>query len=125
MKTKVIIFRVSESEHDEIAKQAKPFLSITNYIKTSLREFSNKTHKEKIEASKELINLYKEVNLHLAHIGGNLNQTVHRINELTKKKGINVSPIITNEIYPQLEKIHSLCLNLQNELLKITDAYRI
>lgn len=124
MKTKVIIFRVSESEHDEIARQAKPFLSITNYIKTSLREFSNKTHKEKIEASKELISLYKEVNLHLAHIGGNLNQTVHRINELTKN-GIDVSSIITNEVYPQLEQIHSLCLNLQDELLRITDTYRI
>ena len=124
MKTKVIIFRVSESEHDEIARQAKPFLSITNYIKTSLREFSNKTHKEKIEASKELISLYKEVNLHLAHIGGNLNQTVHRINELTKN-GFDVSSIITNEVYPQLEQIHSLCLNLQDELLRITDTYRI
>ena len=124
MKTKVIIFRVSKSEHDEIARQAKPFLSITNYIKTSLREFSNKTHKEKIEASKELISLYKEVNLHLAHIGGNLNQTVHRINELTKN-GIDVSSIITNEVYPQLEQIHSLCLNLQDELLRITDTYRI
>lgn len=124
MKTKSIIFRVSESEHEAIVRQSKPYQSITNYIKTSLREFSNLTHKEKIEASKEMIKLYREANVHLAHIGGNLNQTVHRINELSKG-GVDVTPIIINEIYPQVQQVYSFCLMLQGELLRITDAYRI
>lgn len=122
-KTKIIIFRVSDSEHTEIMKRSRPFHSITNYIKTAIKEFSNKGHKEKVEGSVELISLYRELNMHLGHIGANLNQTVHRINELSKG-GVDVTPIIINEIYPQLNDVRSLCVYLQKELLRITEKYR-
>ena len=123
-KTKRIYFRVSESEHREILNNSKNFQGITHYILTAIKEFSNMTHKEKVEASKEMIKLYREANVHLAHIGGNLNQTVHRINELSNG-GVDVSPIILNEIYPQVQQVYSFCIILQGELLRITDTYRV
>ena len=123
-KTKAIIFRVSEDEHREIVKRSLPFLSITNYIKSALKEFSNKSHRQKIEASKELIELYRYTNMHLAHLGGNLNQTVHRINEQAKAS-FDVSPIIISEILPQLQTLQSECTKLKGELLRVTNKYRI
>ena len=123
-KTKAIIFRVSEDEHREIVKRSQPFLSITNYIKSALKEFSNKTHRQKIEASKEFIELYRDANMHLAHLGGNLNQIVHRINEQAKA-GFDVSPIIISEILPQLQSLQSECTRLKGELLRVTNKYRI
>ena len=123
-KTKRIYIRVSESEHREIISNSKNFQGITHYILSAIKEFSNMSHREKIDGSKEILKLYWECNVHLAHIGGNLNQTVHKINELTKE-GVDVSSIIITEIYPQLGQVYSFCMNLQRELLRITDTYRV
>ena len=114
-KIKQIHFRVSTSRFEEIAKRAKSFQGITHFINSAIDEFSDDNYKIKRETRRQLIEFYKIANMHLGHIGGNLNQTVHHLNELAKIRTDNSSYLI-NEIYPHIQTVHRLCLEIQQQL---------
>ena len=114
-KTKQIHFRVSSSRFEEIAKRAKAFQGITHFINSAIDEFSDDTYKLKRDVRRQLIDFYRVANMHLGHIGGNLNQTVHHLNELAKI-GTDKSSYLINEVYPHIQTLHRLCLEIQQQL---------
>ena len=114
-KTKQIHFRVSSSRFEEIAKRAKAFQGITHFINSAIDEFSDDTYKLKRDVRRQLIDFYRVANMHLGHIGGNLNQTVHHLNELARIGTANSSYLI-NEVYPHVQTLHRLCLEIQQQL---------
>ena len=124
IKTKRIHFRVSEKEHQKIVNNSRKYKTITEYIMTMIKEFSNLTHQEKVTLSKELISQYHELCIHLSHIEGNLTQITNRINE-HRANGVLLPPDIENEVLPRLTELRSLCTSLKSQLLRVTNNHCI
>ena len=114
-KTKRIYLRVTPSRFEEITKRASTFQGITHFINSAIDEFSDDTYKLKRDIRRQLIDFYRVANMHLGHIGGNLNQTVHHLNELAKI-GTDNSSYLINEVYPHIQTLHRLCLEIQQQL---------
>ena len=114
-KTKRIYLRVTTSRYDEISRRAKSFQGITHFINSAIDDFSDDTYKIKRDTRRQLIDFYKIANMHLGHIGGNLNQAVHHLNELAKTGNDN-SGYLINEVYPHIKVVHQLFLEIQQQL---------
>lgn len=123
-KTKRIYLRVTPSEYEEIKQRSSQFLGMSHYILSAVREFSNQNTRAKIAASTELATLYQEMNIHLAHIGGNLNQAMQQYNTVAKM-GIANPTYLHNSVYPHIEAAYSLCKELQQSLMTITKKYSL
>ena len=122
-KTKQFHSRVTPSRYEEIRKRSVDFQSISNFINSAIDEFSDDTYKIKRDTRRQLIDYYSQANLHLSHVGGNLNQAMHHINAMAKS-GIDVSIAFGQEVLPLIITLQSSILQLQSELRLITDKLR-
>ena len=122
-KTKQFHFRVTPSQYEEIRKRSVDFQSISHFINSAIDEFSNDTYKIKRDTRRQLIDYYSQANLHLSHLGGNLNQAMHHINAMAQS-GIDVRIAFGQEVLPLIIKLQSSILQLQSELRLITDKLR-
>lgn len=84
MKKKTITVRVrmTPEEARQLREKSVPYGTVSNYIRSALREFSDINDVERLRLIEELGNFYKEFRANLSHAGGNLNQAVKRANEL-------------------------------------------
>ena len=92
---------------------------MSNFIVQALNEFSDSTAKEKIEVSKRLAELYVSIDAKLAHIGGNLNQAMRRINEINQA-GLDYSSLLKDKLLPEVQSCTSLCIEVRKLLSDIT-----
>ena len=122
-KTKQFHFRVTPSRYEEIRKRSVDFQSISHFINSAIHEFSDDTYKIKCDTRRQLIDYYSQANLHLGHLGSNLNQAMHRINTMAQS-GIDVKAAFGQEVLPLISSLHSTILQLQSDLRIITDKLR-
>lgn len=118
-KTKRFYLRLTESELESIRERAKPFGSMSNYIMESLEEFSDFTSREKLNLRKSLAELYISLDAKFAHIGGNLNQAMKRINE-NAQAGLPYGNLLKNDLYPIIDNCRNEYSILRNLLKDIT-----
>ena len=82
-RTKYIKVRMTLGEVLQFKEKAKSYGSVSNYVRSAVAEFSNVNAKQKLELIQELGMFYRKFQYELSHIGGNLNQSVKRANELS------------------------------------------
>ena len=82
-KTKYIKVRMTLVEVLQFKEKAKSYGSVSNYVRSAVAEYSNVNAKQKLELIQELGTFYRKFQYELSHIGGNLNQSVKRANELS------------------------------------------
>lgn len=82
-RTKYIKVRMTLGEVLQFKEKAKSYGSVSNYVRSAVAEYSNVNAKQKLELIQELGSFYRKFQYELSHIGGNLNQSVKRANELS------------------------------------------
>ncbi len=117
-RTKYLHLRLTQEEYDFLQEISVPYGSISNYVRTAIRECSNISIKQKLEMIKELSNFYRQFHNELSWAGGNLNQVVKRANELATA-GLLSPSYITSVIMPEITKTQSTISSLKQEL-KVT-----
>ena len=96
-KTKVFQLRLTPEEADifkEKAESAKQ--SVSQYILSAVNEHSNVNVRQKLKLIQALGEFYRKYHNELSHIGGNLNQSVKRANELS------VAGLLPPEYFPEV-----------------------
>lgn len=106
-RTKHITLRLTPEEYAAITDKLTPHVSVSQYIRSALKEYSGNGAKVKITLMKELSDFYKYYEYQLSHISGNLNQAMKRVNELASA-GI-LSPIF-------MENMKSVICTAREEL---------
>lgn len=112
---------MASSQKEALRKAALPFGSITNYIECALREFSCVDAKKRLCLMRELIERYTAIDAKLAHTGANLNQAMHRINELAKA-GMPYAHLLESNLAKEVMECRALLETTRTELRLITES---
>lgn len=118
-KTKVIKIHVTPTAYNEIKRRSKPFGTVTNFINQAIKEFSDKTVRDRQETARLLAERYTEIDAKLAHAGANLNQVVRRINELAQA-GLPYEQILLDNAMPRIEEVYDIVNQFRNEIREST-----
>ncbi len=118
-RTKRIEIRLTEAEYAHITSKAESYNSIGQYIRCAIKEYSNVDARQKLRLIENLGNFYRESRSELSHIGGNLNQSVKRANELAISGLLN-STYISQILMPEIVKTRKVMDSLQRQLLSLT-----
>lgn len=81
-RNKYIKVRMTPEEVREFKEKSAEYKTVSHYVRKALEEYSNVSVKQQLELMQELSSFYRRYQGELSHIGGNLNQTVKRTNEL-------------------------------------------
>lgn len=115
--------RFSEEEYAKIKERSCAFRTISQYIRASIKEFSDIDAKRSIDNMNALSAYYKKYDSMLFHSAANLNQYIKRANELSRVGMLNESfikdtvlPIVCSTqrdiafLRDKLEELLRLCL---------------
>ena len=81
-RNKYIKVRMTPEEIRAFKEKAGEYKTVSHYVRKALEEYSNVSVRRQLELMQELGSFYRRYQSELSHIGGNLNQTVKRANEL-------------------------------------------
>lgn len=81
-RNKYIKVRMTPEEIRAFKEKAAEYKTVSHYVRKALEEYSNVSVRRQLELMQELGSFYRRYQSELSHIGGNLNQTVKRANEL-------------------------------------------
>ncbi len=118
-KTKRIYLRITETELRSIKNRASKFQSVTQFIFSAIEAFEDTTIQDRMDAVKRLAQYYSKTDEKLAHIGGNLNQAMRRVNEAAKA-GTPTQALILNGLMKEIRQCHQVCNLLRKELSEET-----
>ena len=82
-RTKHVQLRLTPDEANRLKEKAASYPSVSCYIRTALKEYSDVNAKQRLELIKDLGAFYRTFQNELSWAGGNLNQSVKRANELS------------------------------------------
>lgn len=111
--------RVTPTTYMKIVGKSEPFGSISNYLEQAVSEFSDATARDKLAAATKLAEIFVRLDSNLAHIGGNLNQAMHRINE-NAIAGLPNSHLLLNKALPEIQACKELCDSVRLEIRQLT-----
>lgn len=118
-RTKRIEIRLTEAEYTYIKNKSTHCTSIGQYIRAAIKEYSDIDARQRLQLIEELGNFYREVRNELSHIGGNLNQSVKRANELGVA-GLLSDSYISNVLMPEIANTRRVLDSLCQQLLSLT-----
>ena len=118
-RTQYIQIRVTEEEARLIREKSTAYSSISHFVRSAISEFSNIDVKQKLRLIEDLGNFYRESRSDLSHIGGNLNQSVKRANELAVS-GLLSGSYISQVLMPEIVKTRKVLDYMQRQLLSLT-----
>ena len=81
-RNKYIKVRMTQEEVRAFKEKSADYKTVSHYVRKALEEYSNVSVRRQLELMQELGSFYRRYQSELSHIGGNLNQTVKRANEL-------------------------------------------
>jgi len=81
-RNKYIKVRMTPEEVREFKEKSAEYKTVSHYVRKALEEYSNVSVRQQLKLMQELGSFYRRYQGELSHIGGNLNQTVKRANEL-------------------------------------------
>lgn len=120
-KTKRLYLRLTEEDFNAIREKSAPFSGMSAFVAQAIKEFSNTSMKENLQSRRRLAEIYKQFDEKLAHVGGNLNQAMRRINE-SAKAGYPFDAIFANDFMPRVEELYILYMDLRKELQELTQT---
>lgn len=91
---------------------------MSHFVECAIREFSDSTVVKRQEKQNQLLELYANIDAHLAHIGGNLNQAMRRINEAAKA-GIPLHNMLLDDLERKVMECYEVCNQLRKEMRDI------
>lgn len=119
-KTKVFQLRLTPEEVDIFKKKAKSAeLPISQYILSAVNEHSNVNVRQKLKLIQTLGEFYRRYHSELSHIGGNLNQSVKRANELSVA-GLLPPEYLREVLMPVIRETQDILSEIKRELEKVT-----
>ncbi len=118
-RTKYIQIRVTEEEAKLIKDKSASYSSISHFVRSAIAEYTDITAKQKLQLLNDLGKFYRESRIDLSHIGGNLNQTVKRANELAVA-GLLSGSYISQILMPEIAKTKKVLETFHRQLLSLT-----
>ena len=118
-RTKRIEIRLTEAEYSLITTKAECYNSIGHYIRSAIKEYSDVDAKQRLRLIQDLGDFYRESRSDLSHIGGNLNQSVKRANELAVS-GLLSGSYISQVLMPEIVMTRKVLDSMQRQLLSLT-----
>ena len=99
-------------------KKAKLYKNWGPFIRDAVKQFNDIATLRRIDALNEMTALYKKYQHELSWIGGNLNQTVKRANELSIIGKLDQF-YYDNLLYPRIMEIQELICEIKDEQQEI------
>lgn len=118
-RTKRVEIRLTEDEAVFIKEKSSSYSSIGHYIRSAIAEYSDVNARRKLELLNDLGEFYRKFQDELSRIGGNLNQSVKRANELSVA-GLLPGAYITEVLMPEISNVRSTLDTMKRELLVVT-----
>lgn len=113
-----ITLRLTPEEYADITDKLPPHVSVSQYVRSALKEYSGDGANVKIALMKEQSAFYKDCYTELSNIGGNLNQAMKRVNELARA-GI-LSPMFMEALNAEIRIAHDVLVGFRRKLEAIT-----
>ena len=104
---------------EEIKRRSKPFGTMTYFVSQAIKEFSDKTVRDRQETAGLLAEKYTEIDAKLAHAGANLNQAMRRINERAAA-GLDYGGLLTTQLREEVQKCYDLCIEIRKFIKETT-----
>ena len=120
-RTKYFQLRLTEEEYTDLKEKSASHASVSQYIRAAVTEYSNINVKQKLRLLSELGCYYRKFQSDLSHIGGNLNQSVKRANELSVA-GLLPPSYISEVLMPEITRTKELLETLKRELHIVTKS---
>lgn len=118
-RTKVFQLRLTPEEAAFLKEKSKDYDSVSHYIRSAVAEYSNVNAKQRLELIQELGSFYRKLQYELSHIGGNLNQSVKRANELSVARLLSQS-YIHDVLMPTILETQGTLIEIKKELETVT-----
>lgn len=110
--------RLTEDEFNSYEQFAKNYSSRSAFVRTAVLQYNDKMARKRYELMEMLYKLLREYQSNFAHMGANLNQCMHRINELKVMDSLNCE-LLEQNIAPQIKSLNSIIGTLNDEMAEI------
>lgn len=118
-RTRYIKIRMTREEMERIKEKSASYTSVSHFIRSAVAEHSGVSARRKLELIQELGDFYREYRNGLSHIGGNLNQSVRRANELSAA-GLLPPGYVTEVLLPAILETRGILDGIKRKLDSIT-----
>ena len=119
-RNKYIKVRMTPEEIRAFKEKAAEYKTVSHYVRKALEEYSNVSVRRQLELMQELGSFYRRYQSELSHIGGNLNQTVKRANELAVAGLLPPSYNIREVLLPVIRNTQDAVNGIKRQLDTLT-----
>lgn len=110
---------MTREEMERIKEKSASYTSVSHFIRSAVAEHSNVNARRKLELIQELGDFYREFRNGLSHVGGNLNQSVKRANELSAA-GLLPPGYVTEVLMPAILETRNTLDGIKKALDSVT-----
>ncbi len=118
-RTKYFQLRLTQEEYDSLKAKSASYSSVSHYIRSAIKEYSDIDVKQKFHLLNNLSSFYRKFQDELSWAGGNLNQSVKRANELAVA-GLLSPAYIAEVLMPSINSTRKTLDTIKLELLNVT-----
>ena len=118
-RTKHFQLRLTPDEANRLKEKAASYPSVSCYIRTALKEYSDVNAKQRLELINDLGAFYRKFQNELSWAGGNLNQSVKRANELSVA-GLFSQAYLQEILLPVIMDTRKTLSEIKRELYAVT-----
>lgn len=118
-RTKYFQLRLTQEEYDSLKAKSASYTSVSHYIRSAIKEYSDIGAKQKFQLLNDLSSFYRKFQDELSWAGGNLNQSVKRANELAIA-GLLSQAYIAEVLMPSINSTRKTLDTIKLELLTVT-----
>ena len=118
-RTKYFQLRLTQEEYDSLKARSSSYTSVSHYIRSAIKEYSDIDAKLKFQLLNDLSSFYRKFQDELSWAGGNLNQSVKRANELAVA-GLLSPAYMTEVLMPAINSTRKTLDSIKLELLNVT-----
>lgn len=116
---KQLHLRLTMEEAALLKEKSESYSSVSHFIRCAITEHSGVGVKRKLGLMKELGDFYRKYWNELSHIGGNLNQSVKRANELSVA-GLLTPSYLNEVLLPVIKETYDTLDQIKRELDAVT-----
>ena len=117
-KTKRIYIRLTPDDEALFRRKAARYQTVSAMVRDAVKQFDDTATLGKIDALHAMMEYYKRYEQQLSWLGSNLNQSVHRANELAISEELTPQ-FFEQVLYPQTKEIIRLIQELKRQLSEV------
>lgn len=118
-RTKYFQLRLTPEEYASLKEKSASYTSVSHYIRSAIAEYSDINARQKLQLLNDLGEFYRKFQNELSWVGGNLNQSVKRANELSVA-GLLSGSYISEVLMPAISDVRNTLDAMKRELLIVT-----